>query len=94
MASTIEPAAEGSRPKGRDRDQSGRCAVPSGRVPSQPISKEPCRKDDALGRKWPSDRAGLALASQKEGESDTKNPFQTKNQEETRQLLDVDVLFF
>ena len=31
---------------------------------------------------------------QKEGESDTKNPFQTKNQEETRQLLDVDVLFF
>ncbi|EDL76432.1 rCG49356, partial [Rattus norvegicus] len=32
--------------------------------------------------------------SQKEGESDTKNPFQTKNQEETRQLPDVDVLFF
>lgn len=31
---------------------------------------------------------------QKEAESDTENPFQTSSQEETRQLPDVDVLFF
>lgn len=32
--------------------------------------------------------------SQKEAKSDTNNPFQTSNQEKTRWLPDVDVLFF